>query len=100
MVRLGLVVGRRLCRLCPEGPSPMNASADTAYARLTDRFARIATLNEASSMLGWDAAAMMPPGGGAARGEQLAVLAGLAHQQLTSAAVRDDLAEAEAPAEP
>jgi carboxypeptidase Taq len=78
----------------------MNASADTAYARLTDRFARIATLGEASAMLGWDAAAMMPPGGGAARGEQLAVLAGLAHQQLTSAAIRDDLAEAEAPAEP
>ena len=34
-------------------------------------------------MLGWDAAAMMPPGGGAARGEQMAVLAGLAHGLLT-----------------
>jgi carboxypeptidase Taq len=73
----------------------MNAAADTAYARLTNRFARIATLGEASAMLGWDAAAMMPPGGGAARGEQLAVLAGLAHQQLTAPAVADDLAEAE-----
>ena len=78
----------------------MNASADTAYARLQDRFTRIATLNEASSMLGWDAAAMMPDGGGAARGDQLAVLAGLAHQQLTASSVADDLAEAEAPAEP
>ena len=78
----------------------MNASADTAYARLQDRFTRIATLNEAAGMLGWDAAAMMPPGGAAARGDQLAVLAGLAHAQLTAAPVADDLAEAEAPAEP
>ena len=78
----------------------MNASAAAAYARLTTRFARIATLGEASAMLGWDAAAMMPPGGGAARGEQLAVLAGLSHQMLADAPVADDLAEADAPAEP
>ena len=74
----------------------MNAAADAAYARLTGRFARIATLGEASAMLGWDAAAMMPPGGGAARGEQLAVLAALAHGLLTEPAVEDDLAEAAA----
>ena len=48
----------------------------TAYDRLAARFARIATLGEASSVLSWDAATMMPPGGGAARGDQLAVLAG------------------------
>ena len=78
----------------------MNANADTAYARLTDRFGRIATLGEASAVLGWDAAAMMPPGGGAARGDQLAVLAGLGHQLLTAPAVADDLAEADAPSEP
>ncbi len=78
----------------------MNAAADAAYARLTGRFSRIATIGEASSMLGWDAAAMMPSGGGAARGEQLAVLAGLAHQQLTDPTVADDLDEADAPAEP
>ena len=77
----------------------MNASADTAYARLQDRFTRLATLNEAAGMLGWDAAAMMPPGGAAARGDQLAVLAGLAHQQLTAPALADDLDEADAPAE-
>ena len=75
----------------------MNASADTAYARLQDRFTRLATLNEAASMLGWDAAAVMPPGGAGARGDQLAVLAGLAHAQLTAPAIADDLAEAEAP---
>jgi carboxypeptidase Taq len=70
-----------------------------AYDRLTTRFARIATINEASSVLGWDAAAMMPPGGAAARGDQLAVLAGLAHGLLTRPEVGDDLAEAEAAGE-
>jgi carboxypeptidase Taq len=53
-----------------------------AYDRLTDRFVRIATIGEAGAVLGWDAATMMPPGGGAARGDQLAVLAGLAHGML------------------
>ncbi len=68
----------------------------TAYDRLTTRFARIATINEAAAVLGWDAAAMMPPGGGAARGDQLAVLAGLAHGLLTQPELADDLADAEA----
>ena len=68
----------------------------SAYDRLTDRFARIATIGEAGAVLGWDAAAMMPPGGGAARGDQLAVLAGVAHGMLTAPEAADDLAAAEA----
>jgi carboxypeptidase Taq len=68
----------------------------TAYDRLAARFARIATLGEASSVLSWDAATMMPPGGGAARGDQLAVLAGMSHALLIAPAVGDDLAAAEA----
>jgi carboxypeptidase Taq len=67
-----------------------------AYARLRARFARIAALEEAAAVLHWDASAMMPPGGGAARGEQLATLAGLAHELLTAPAMADDLAAAEA----
>jgi len=70
-----------------------------AYERLTALFARIATIGEASSVLGWDAAAMMPPGGAVARGDQLAVLAGLAHRLLTRPEVGQDLAEAEAAGE-
>jgi carboxypeptidase Taq len=68
---------------------------NAAYDRLTARFARMATINEAAAVLGWDAAAMMPAGGGAARGDQLAVLAGLAHGQLIAPEVADDLAAAE-----
>ena len=47
-------------------------------------------------MLHWDASAMMPAGGGKARGDQLAVLAGLEHALLTDPAAGDDLAAAEA----
>ncbi len=68
----------------------------TAYDRLTDRFARIATIGEAAAMLSWDAAAMMPPGGGAARGDQLAVLAGLMHGQLIAPDAAEELAAGEA----
>ncbi|MGP8026521.1 MAG: carboxypeptidase M32 [Acidocella sp.] len=68
----------------------------TAYERLEQKFARIAVLNEASAMLGWDAAAMMPDGGAEARGEQLATLAGLAHESLCSPDIGEDL-EAAAP---
>ncbi len=66
-----------------------------AYDRLLKRFERIGTIDECAAVLGWDAAAMMPVGGGAARGDQLAVLAGLAHAQITAPEVADDLAAAE-----
>ena len=74
----------------------MTVSSHSAYDRRAARFARIATIGEAGAMLGWDAAAVMPPGGGAARGDQLAVLAGLSHGLLTEPAVADDIAEASA----
>lgn len=69
----------------------------TAYTRATTAFARIATLNEAAAILNWDAATMMPTGGGGARGEQLGTLAGLSHELLTAPALADDLAAAEPP---
>ena len=75
------------------------APASAAYARLAARFARIATVGEASAVLGWDSATMMPSGGGAARGDQLAVLAGLSHELLTAPAVGADLDAAIAPAD-
>jgi len=68
----------------------------TPLDRAKRRFARIATLGEAQAVLHWDASAMMPPGGAAARGEQLAVVAGLAHELLIDPATADDLAAADA----
>ena len=73
-----------------------SARHDRLRKPLSERFARLATLGEASAVLHWDASAMMPSGGGSARGDQLAVLAGLEHAMLTDAAVADDLARAEA----
>ncbi|WP_428489790.1 carboxypeptidase M32 [Rhodopila sp.] len=67
----------------------------SAYQRLAARFKLIATIGECASMLGWDAAAVMPPGGGAARGDQLAALAVLRHQHLTAPEIEADLAAAE-----
>jgi carboxypeptidase Taq len=68
-----------------------------AYARLKQNFSRIAVLDEAAAVLGWDAAAMMPAGGAAARGEQMATLAGLSHELLTADRIGEDLAGAEVP---
>jgi len=70
-----------------------------SYPKLVERFARIAVINEAQSVLGWDAAAMMPDGGADARGDQLAVLAGLAHESLTSPETGAELCRAEAPSD-
>ena len=68
---------------------------NAAYQRLKDRFRVIATIGECASMLGWDAAAVMPVGGGAARGDQLAMLAVLRHERLIAPEVADDLAAAD-----
>ena len=75
-------------------------SDQVAYHRLQARFARIATIAEAGAMLGWDAAAVMPPGGASARGDQLAVLAGIAHSLLIAPEVATDLDLAQGAAEP
>lgn len=73
--------------------------SNAAYDRLKARFARIGALGEAAGILHWDASAMMPPGGGNARGEQLAAIAGVRHELLTAPEVADDLAAAEADGE-
>jgi carboxypeptidase Taq len=70
--------------------------SSAAYDRLKARFGRIGALGEAAGILAWDASAMMPQGGGAARGEQLAALAGVRHELLTAPEVADDLAAATA----
>lgn len=68
----------------------------TAYTQLEARFAELHQIGHAQAMLYWDEAVMMPPGGGAARGEALAALAAFAHRALTGPQVGDLLDEAEA----
>jgi carboxypeptidase Taq len=68
----------------------------SAYRELEIRFRRIDALGGALSVLRWDQAAMMPPGGAEARAEQIATLAVLHHREMTDPYLADLLAEAEA----
>jgi carboxypeptidase Taq len=53
------------------------------YAALQQRWFEIYDLSMAASVLRWDQATYMPPGGAPARGRQMALLARLAHERLT-----------------
>ena len=64
----------------------------TPYETLNRAFARAAKINTAALKLGWDQRVMMPPGGAADRGEELATLAALAHEIAASPEVADALA--------
>ncbi|HUH83544.1 MAG TPA: carboxypeptidase M32 [Stellaceae bacterium] len=66
------------------------------YRSLEARFARLGALQDATAMLQWDTATLMPAGGAAARAEQLATLRLVCHELLTDPAVADLLAQAEA----
>jgi carboxypeptidase Taq len=68
------------------------------YLELEARYRRLGAVEEAIAVLHWDAAAMMPPGGAAARTEQLAILRGIAHQQLAAPEMADLLAGADSEA--
>ncbi|HUK57968.1 MAG TPA: carboxypeptidase M32 [Stellaceae bacterium] len=67
---------------------------NSAYSELETRFKRLSSLREAAAVLHWDAAAMMPEGGAAARAEQLATLRVVCHEVLADAALPDLLAGA------
>jgi carboxypeptidase Taq len=65
------------------------------YAELIRRVREIALLDSCASLLHWDHQTYMPPRGSGHRAEQLALLAGLAHQQATAPAIGELLAEVE-----
>jgi carboxypeptidase Taq len=67
----------------------------SAYTTLEARFRRIGGLRQAISMLRWDGATMMPPGGSGARAEQLATLRVLMHEMLTASEIGDLLTAAD-----
>ena len=54
---------------------------------LKDRLREVYDLNSAAAVLSWDQATYMPPGGAAARGRQMAVLATLAQEKFTDPAI-------------
>ncbi len=70
--------------------------ADTAYQRLEDRFRRIHALGDVAAVLHWDLATMMPRGGAASRGDQLALLKAMGHGMVTDPEMEDLLGAADA----
>ena len=66
----------------------------TAADAFLARWADIAALGSAATVLGWDQETQMPPKGQATRGHTLAVLAGLHHDHLTDPALAEAIAAA------
>ncbi|MDX2036418.1 MAG: carboxypeptidase M32 [Isosphaeraceae bacterium] len=66
-----------------------------AYDELVRRSRERALLESCSALLGWDEQTYMPRGASEYRGEQLALLAGLAHDRAVDPVVADLLAAAE-----
>lgn len=71
-------------------------SAPTPYQQLESRMARLTAVSQAREVLFWDMSAMMPSGGHAARGEQLAVLGEIAHDMITAPDMEDLIGASEA----
>ncbi len=61
----------------------------TSYQEIEKRFRRLGALQEASGVLQWDCAALMPEGGAAARAEQLATMRVVCHEILTDPEIGD-----------
>jgi carboxypeptidase Taq len=59
------------------------------YEKLESRFRRLLTLADAQAFLHWDMATMMPSGGAASRGDQLAEMAAVQHGLLTDPEIGD-----------
>ena len=61
----------------------------TQFGRLRGKLAEICDLRGAAAVLGWDQQTYMPPGGAAARSEQLATLERLSHEMFISPEVAE-----------
>ena len=66
---------------------------------LKQSLAEVADLSRVSSILGWDQATYMPPGGATARGRQMALIDRLAHERLSHPKIGQLLDRAEREAE-
>ena len=66
----------------------------SAYQKLEHCFGKVALLGEAIGMLSWDQSVLMPAGGAAVRGEQIAALEVIRHGMMTDDRLSDLLTEA------
>ena len=61
------------------------AATQALYDELLDSWRKAVLLGSVQSQLGWDEQTYLPPGGAAHRADQMSLLAGMVHQQLTCA---------------
>ncbi len=80
-------------------PETATPASTTTYDQLRAHLREAGTLASVSRLLGWDQETYMPAGGGGARAEQQALLAGLAHDRATDPRLGELIAECEADAE-
>lgn len=73
----------------------MSEPSIDAYQALETRFRRLALLGDASGLLAWDRAAIMPSGGAEVRAEQLTELGLIQHELITDSALADLLDKAD-----
>ena len=66
------------------GRVAVDMSSDERYLELKARLATIHDLSKVSALLSWDQSVMMPPGGAAARAEQMATMGRMAHELFTA----------------
>ena len=71
-------------------------STQELYSELVARLKKTSLLATCSAVLGWDEQVNMPPQGAEHRANQLALLAGMTHEQSTSPRIGELLAELEA----
>src|SRR5580692_11201340 len=60
------------------------ASTQALYDELLDSWRKAVLLGSVQSQLGWDEQTYLPPGGATHRADQMSLLAGMVHQQLTA----------------
>ncbi|HSQ55872.1 MAG TPA: carboxypeptidase M32, partial [Gemmata sp.] len=70
-------------------------TATEAYSELIRRSKELGVLNSCAAVLGWDQQTYMPAKGASLRGEQMALLASLAHQKFTDPKIGELLAAVE-----
>lgn len=75
------------------------SASQKLYAELIERLKKTALLGSCSAVLGWDEQVNLPPSGGEHRAEQLALLAGMTHEQATHPRIGELLSELESAAD-
>ena len=60
------------------------AATQALYDELLDSWRKAVLLGSVQNQLGWDEQTYLPPGGAAHRADQMSLLAGIVHQQLTT----------------